>query len=132
MKFSWIGWKGLIFSESSLSETCGQSMELLIHSFWIAGIVVYHDNRQYILTSRNGQSTMMPVYPSGSSLWNVSLIGNYQNQSAFSQPGARVQLNTTLPCYLNSGNNTEISLKRVLSLWNLELKDVSFFVSFFS
>ena len=75
---------------------------------------------------------MMPVYPSGSSLWNVSLIGNYQNQSAFSQPGARVQLNTTLPCYLNSGNKTEISVKRVLPSQNLELKDVSFFISFFS
>ena len=64
-------------------------------------------NQQCIVT--NGQNVMMPVYPTGSSFQNTSVVGSYQNQSAFSKPGARAQLTTTLPYYLNSRNVTKYS-----------------------
>ena len=42
----------------SVSVMCVLSNKI----FWIIGVVIYHGNQPYIVTSRNGDTCMMPAY----------------------------------------------------------------------
>ena len=67
-----------------------------INFFWIIGVVIYHRNQPYIVTSRNGGTCMMPAYSPVSHPQNFSSAINYQNQVVSTIPSNTSSANLTL------------------------------------
>ena len=70
---------------------------------------MYPGSQQYTVSSANGQTVMVPTYPSGSISHYVSPARSYPNQAVASQTAGGVQVISSVPYYPNQAVATQAS-----------------------